>query len=122
MRSAHWVDPFWVATTLPVKTTRPSFWMFSSWSESTVTGPFLPSAGPSGRGTGAVVVGRGGRERGDDEPSHQERPAGSTSTGTALPRLNVARTRPLMLLTSSATFDSKPVPRTTAPARYITTG
>ncbi len=30
MRSAHWVELFWVATTLPVNTTSPSFWMFSS--------------------------------------------------------------------------------------------
>ena len=42
---------------------------------------------------------------------------GSAPASAGVPRLKVARTRPLMLVASSATRDSKPVPRTTVPDR-----
>src|SRR5207249_2749858 len=69
MRSAYWVELFWLATTLPVKTMRPSFWRFSSWSASTVTGAFLSSpagraSGSAGRGLGAARAGAGAGEAG----------------------------------------------------------
>ena len=103
-----------------------------------MTGPLRLSAAPSGRGAGALDAGRAGRGRGgadwlhagagegqgrpdregaDRHPSGHEPPSCPASPGTPVPFLNVARTRPLMLLISSATFDSKPVPWTTAPAR-----
>src|SRR5258705_8252184 len=64
MRSAYCVEPFWLATTLPVKTASPSFCRFSSWSASTVTGPLRPSGLPPGAvGDGAAAAGRAGRDR-----------------------------------------------------------
>src|SRR6185436_18587769 len=65
MRSAYWVELFWLATTLPVKTTSPSFCRFSSWSASTVTGALrLSGLTPVlGAGDGAAAAGRGGRGR-----------------------------------------------------------
>src|SRR6266446_3965811 len=55
MRSAHWVELFWVATTLPVNTTRPSFWMFSSWSASTAPAPRPDGAAAEGRSAPVTV-------------------------------------------------------------------
>src|SRR5258705_525746 len=64
MRSAYCVEPFWLATTLPVKTASPSFCRFSSWSASTVTGPLRPSGlAPGAVGAGAAAAGRAGRDR-----------------------------------------------------------
>src|SRR4029077_5572840 len=78
-------------------------------------------ARPRGRGLGPRPSGHAHRgpdgERGDHAPSGHEPPLGTGLPGTPVPFLNVARTRLLMLLTSSATFDSKPVPYTTAPER-----
>src|SRR6266849_1343356 len=53
MRSAYCVELFWLATTLPVKTTSPSFCRFSSWSASTVTGALRPSWLAAGRARSA---------------------------------------------------------------------
>src|SRR5690242_11361231 len=107
MRSAHWVELFWDATTLPVNTTRPSFWMFSSWSASTVTGASfesvapLPPAAPStlGAAAGGWVAGRAGRGRGEDDvPWAQAAPDNviadqSASVAIAIPRLMSPRER-----------------------------
>src|SRR4030095_10636349 len=81
-----------------------------------------------GRTSRASLSGSGLRPRGRDqagghpqpEPGRQEssheRPGTAVASGIE-PRLQVARTPPVMFVTSSATRDSKPVPFTTAPDR-----
>src|ERR1700687_2583948 len=92
MRSAHWVEPFWAATTLPVNTTSPSFWMFSSWSASTVTGPLRPDAARARSTRGAPAAGaweRTGPTRGRQRaPPPRPRGRRPPSVGSRAPALS----------------------------------